>query len=70
MEEIYCYLPQRSSIFGNKKTNPSSSVITMTLKIFSKDEMMIFILQNNLHQPFNPILQQEIINTKCRNGKK
>lgn len=30
---------------------------------------MLVILQNKLLQPFNPILQQEIINTKCRNGK-
>ena len=30
---------------------------------------MLLILQNNLHQPFNSILQQEIINPKCRNRK-
>ena len=39
-------------------------MITMTLEIFSKDEMMHVILWKNLHQPFNPIRQQEIINTK------
>jgi len=32
--------------------------------------MILVILQNNLNQPFNPILQQEIINTKCKNRKK
>jgi len=58
------------SIFGNKKSNPSSSMITMNFQIFYMDEIMLVILQNNLHQPFNSILQQEIINTKCRNGKK
>jgi len=45
-------------------------MITMTFQSFSKDEMMLVILQNNLHQPFNPILQQEIINIKCWNRKK
>ena len=45
-------------------------MITMTFKIFSKDEMMLVILEKNLRKPFNPILQQEIINTKCRNKKK
>jgi len=45
-------------------------MITMTLQIFSKDEIILVILRNNLHQPFNSILQQEIINTKCRNRKK
>jgi len=45
-------------------------MITMTLQIFSKDYMMLAILQMNLYQPFNPILQQEVIDTKCRNGNK
>ena len=45
-------------------------MIKMTFQSFSKDEMIIVILQKNLHQPFNPILQQEIINTKCINRKK
>jgi len=45
-------------------------MITITFQIFFKDEMMLLILQKNLHQPFNPILQQDIINTKCRNRKK
>ena len=41
----------------------------MKLKSFSKDEIVLVILQKNLHQPFNSILQQEIINPKCRNRK-
>jgi len=45
-------------------------MITMTFQRFLKDGMILVILQNNLHQSFNPILQQEIINTKCRNRKK
>ena len=45
-------------------------MITMTFEIFSKDEIILVILQNKLLQPFNPILQQEIINTKCKNRKK
>jgi len=45
-------------------------MITMTFQIFSKDEMILVILRKNLHEPFNPILQQEIINTKCKNRKK
>lgn len=56
--------------FWNKQTNTSGSMITMTFQICSKDEMMLVILQNKLLQPFNPILQQEIINTKCKNRKK
>jgi len=42
----------------------------VTFQGCSKDEIIFFILQNNLLQPFNPILQQEIINSKCRNTKK
>ena len=42
----------------------------MNLQIFYKDKIMLVILQKNLHQPFNSILQQEIINTKCRNINK
>ena len=45
-------------------------MITMNFQRFSKDKIMFVILKNNLHQPFNSILQQEIINTKCRNRKK
>ena len=60
----------QKSRFGNKKTNPSSSMITMTLKIHSNNEMMLLILQNSILQQFNPILQQEIINTKNRKKKK
>jgi len=45
-------------------------MITMTFKSCSKDEIMFVILQNNLLQPTNPALQQEIINTKCRNRKR
>jgi len=41
----------------------------MTLKSCSNVGMMLLIPKNNLLQPFNPILQQEIINTKCRNRK-
>ena len=60
----------QQSRFGNKNTNPTNSMITMNFQRFSKDEIMLLILQKNLHQPFNSILQQEIINTKCRNRKK
>ena len=60
----------QESRFGNKKTNPRNSMIIMNFQIFSKDEIMLVILQNNIHQPFNSIPQQEIINTKCRNRKK
>jgi len=42
----------------------------MTFQSFSQDETMLLILQNNLHKPFKPILQQEIINTKWENRKK
>jgi len=45
-------------------------MITVILQICSNDEIMLVILQNNLIQPFNPILQQKIINTKCRNKEK
>ena len=45
-------------------------MINMTFQRFYKDKMILLILQNKLHQPFNPILQQEIINTKCKNIKK
>ena len=45
-------------------------MITMNFQIFSEDEMMLLILQKNLHQPFKLFLQKEIINTKCRNRKK
>jgi len=45
-------------------------MITMNLKSCAKDEMMLVILQKKLLQPFNPILQQEIINTKCKNRRK
>ncbi len=44
-------------------------MITITFKSCFNDEMMHVTLENNLLQPFNPILQQEIINTKCRNRK-
>jgi len=44
-------------------------MITITLQRFSMDEIILVIFQNNLHQPFNSILQ-EIINTKCRIRKK
>ena len=45
-------------------------MITMAFQSYSNDEMMLLILQNHLLQHFNPILQQKIINTKCRNIKK
>ena len=45
-------------------------MIITNFQSFSKDEIMLVILQKNLHQPFNSILQQEIINTKWRNRKK
>lgn len=45
-------------------------MITMTFQSCSKDEIILFILQNNLLQPFNQILQQKIINSKCRNRKR
>ena len=48
----------QKSRFRKKKTNLSISMITMIFKIFSKYEIMLLILQNNLHKPFNPILQQ------------
>jgi len=44
-------------------------MITITFQSCSNDEMMLLILQNNLLQPFNPILQHEIINTKYRDRK-
>ena len=45
-------------------------MITMNSQRFFKDEIILVILQKNLDQPFNSILQQEIINSKCRNRKK
>jgi len=45
-------------------------MIIMNFQSFSIDEIMFVILQKNLHQPFNSILQQEIINTKCKNRNK
>jgi len=45
-------------------------MIIMNFQIFSKDEIIVVILKKNLNQPFNSIVQQEIINTKCKNRKK
>jgi len=45
-------------------------MIPRNFQSFSKDEIMILILRNNLHQPVSSILQQEIINYKCKNRKK
>jgi len=45
-------------------------MIIMNFQIFSKDEIMLVILQKSLHQPFNSILPQEIINYKYENRKK
>ena len=42
----------------------------MTFQSCSKDKIIILILQKKLLEPFNPILQEEIINTKCRNRKR
>ena len=48
----------QKSRFGNKKPNLSNSMITMTFQSCPNDEMKFFILENNLIQPFKPILQQ------------
>ena len=59
----------QKSRFGNKQTNPSRSMITITLQSYSNYKMILVILQNNLLRPFNPILQWEIINKKCKKRK-
>lgn len=70
--ENYYYLLQvtsRNVRFVDKQTNPSISMITMTFQSCPKDEIILVIVKKKSLQLFNPILQRENINSKCRNKK-